>query len=251
VRAAALDDPALDVLHRVADEVGARLRATSEWALSGLREGQYAVDVAVDDIAVSILHDAGFAVLSEESGPSGDGDRVVVIDPLDGSTNASRGIPWYATSLCVVDDRGPAVALVVNQASGARLEAVRGEGAWIGPRRLQTSGAVGIDGAVVGIAGVPPGGRTAGWWQFRALGAAALDLGLVAAGSFDGWIDLSDHAHGVWDYGGAALLVGEAGGAIADGLGRDLVVLDHAARRAPVAAATPALLDVLLTYRNA
>ena len=44
-------------------------------------------------------------VLSEESGRTGvdDSDVVVVVDPLDGSTNAARGIPWFATSLCAVD----------------------------------------------------------------------------------------------------------------------------------------------------
>ncbi len=32
---------------------------------------------------------------------------MVVIDPVDGSTNASQGIPWFATSLCAVDAEGP------------------------------------------------------------------------------------------------------------------------------------------------
>src|SRR5687768_17115614 len=62
-RAPALDDPALDVFHHVADEVARRLGATSDWSFSGTRDGQYAVDVDVDRIAVSILLDAGFAVL--------------------------------------------------------------------------------------------------------------------------------------------------------------------------------------------
>jgi myo-inositol-1(or 4)-monophosphatase len=250
VRGADLDDPALDVLHRVADEVARRLAAAADWGFSGRRDGQYAVDVDVDEVAVSVLLDAGFAVLSEESGRSGDGERLVVVDPLDGSTNASRGIPWFATSLCVVDDDGPAVALVANQATSERLEAVRGEGAWIGERRLVASGRTTVADAVVGISGLPPGGRSAGWWQFRALGAAALDLGLVAAGSLDGWVDMSDHAHGVWDYLAAVLLCTEAGACVADAFGRDLVALDHADRRTPVAAATPELLDVLLGYRR-
>src|SRR6266508_5136709 len=130
-----LDNPDLSLLHRVASEVGGRLGTVTDWGESGVRPGQYLADVHVDEVAVNILLDAGFAVLSEESGRSGRGDRIVVLDPLDGSTNASRGIPWYATSMCVVDDDGPAVALVVNQASGERFGAVRGEGAWIGEQR--------------------------------------------------------------------------------------------------------------------
>jgi hypothetical protein len=46
------------------------------------------------------------------------------------------------------------------------------------------------------------------------------------------------------------LLCTEAGACIADALGRDLVALDHADRRTPVAAATPELLDLLLDYRR-
>jgi myo-inositol-1(or 4)-monophosphatase len=249
-RASALDDPALDVLHHVADEVARRLGSASDWAFSGARDGQYAVDVDVDRIAVSILLDAGFAVLSEESGRSGEGDRLVVVDPLDGSTNASRGIPWFATSLCVVDDAVPSVALVVNQATGERLEAARGRGAWIGERRLEASGRRTLETAVVGISGPPVGGRSAGWWQFRALGAAALDLGCVAAGRLDAWVDMNDEAHGSWDYLGGMLMCTEAGACVAEAFGRDLVALDHADRRTPVAAATPQLLDELLEYRR-
>src|SRR5262245_19560212 len=136
---AALDHRDLEVLRRVVDAVADRLATMDDWGFSGTRDGQYAADVAVDEVAVNLLLDAGFAVLSEESGRSGDGGRLVVVDPLDGSTNASRGIPWFATSLCVVDDDGPSVALVANQATGERLEAVRREGAWSAGRRLTTS----------------------------------------------------------------------------------------------------------------
>ena len=248
MRTGALDDPALDVLHRVADEVAQRLAATSEWGFSGRRDGQYSVDLDVDEGAVEILIEAGFAVLSEESGQSGDGDRVVVLDPLDGSTNASRGIPWFATSLCVVDDDGPAVALVANQATGERLAAVRGQGAWIGSRRLAASGATTLDGTVVGLNSLPD--EPWGWWQSRALGACALDLGLVAAGSLDAYIDLCTDLAGPWDYLGGVLLVRESGGAVADAFDRDLVALDHEDRRTPIAAATPKLLEELLGYRR-
>ncbi|WP_162941986.1 inositol monophosphatase family protein [Desertimonas flava] len=243
-------DPALTVLHRVADEVARRLGTITDWGMSGVRPGQYLADVAVDDVAVEMLLDAGFGVLSEESGRSGpERDRVVVIDPIDGSTNASRGVPWFATALCVVDDAGPAVALVVNQASGQRIEAVRGGGAWIGERRLVASGRRSLDGAVVGVNGRPP--ADPGWWQFRAFGASALDLALVAGGSLDGFIDFDVEAHGVWDFLASTLICTEAGAHVTDALGRELAVVDHDARRTPVAAATPELLDALVALRQA
>ena len=55
--------------------------------------------------------------------------NVLVLDPVDGSTNCARGIPYWAISLCALDADGPWVALVQHGATGARYSAVRGEGA--------------------------------------------------------------------------------------------------------------------------
>jgi fructose-1,6-bisphosphatase/inositol monophosphatase family enzyme len=81
------------------------------------------------------------------------------------------------------------------------------------------------------------------------MGASALDISAVASGSFDGFVDMSPDAHGVWDYVGALLVVQEAGGVVVDAFGRDLVVLDHDARRTPVAATNQSLLEELLYQR--
>ena len=231
-----MSDRALSLFHDVADAVAERLVSATDLGESGQRVGQYAIDLVVDEVAVRMLHDAGYAVLSEESGHSGPAGRgVVVVDPLDGSTNFSRGVPWYATALCLVDADGPAVALVANQASGERFAAVRGEGAWRGEvARLAPSACTAPGSAVVGISGTPTGHY--GWAQFRALGASALDLCLVAAGTLDAYVDMSRDAHGVWDYLAATLVCREAGAVVVDALGRELVALQHATRRTPAGA---------------
>jgi len=72
--------------------------------LSGDRATQYHLDVVADDVARRVLGGAGFRVVSEESGVSGEGEFTVVVDPIDGSTNCDRGVPFYATSLAVVRD---------------------------------------------------------------------------------------------------------------------------------------------------
>ena len=197
------------------------------WGPSGARVGQYALDVTADDAALAVLRRAGVGVLSEESGfnPSSTGE-VVVIDPIDGSTNASRGLPWFATSLCFVDDDGPAVALVVNQATGVRYSAERGAGAWCGERRLQPSGCSSLSDAIVAITAVPP--PDVGWAQFRALGACALDLCALADGVVDGYVDFGDESHGVWDYLGGWLICSEVGIEVVDAFDRPMVHLDHA-----------------------
>jgi myo-inositol-1(or 4)-monophosphatase len=225
------------------------LATTTEWGASGQRDGQYAVDLRADDACLAPLFEAGYRVLSEESGLRGPpGAPIVVVDPLDGSTNASRGIPWYATALCLVDHAGPAVACVANHATGQRTTALRGHGAEHAGRRLRTSGCVELSEAMVGVSGLPD--RHYGWAQFRALGAAAPDLCLVASGALDGWVDMSNDAHGVWDYLASVLICLEAGAAVGEVDDRDVVVLEHTARRTPVVAATPALLDALLAERR-
>lgn len=243
------DETLLDVLHEAASAVHAVLGGLDDWGLAGTRSGQYFSDLAADEVALAVLDRAGLGALSEESGlHHADRDVVVVIDPVDGSTNASRGLPWYATSLCAVDADGPRAALVVDQASGVRYEALRGGGARAGDRKLRPSGCERLGDALVGLSGFPS--RALGWKQYRALGAVALDLCAVADGRFDGYIDCSRDAHGVWDYLGALLICTEAGVPVADAFDRELAILDPAARRTPIAGATPALLAQIRSARR-
>jgi fructose-1,6-bisphosphatase/inositol monophosphatase family enzyme len=241
------DDVAL-VLDDVAAAVASALASLDEWGLAGTRPGQYRSDLAADAAALAVLDAAGFGAFSEESGLHDiDRDVVVVLDPLDGSTNASRGIPWFATSLCALDADGPLAALVVNLATGTRYHAVRGSGAWRDGVVIRPSTCTAVGDAIVALSGYPP--RPYGWRQYRALGASALDLCAVADGTFDAFVDCSDDAHGPWDYLGAALVLREAGGVMTDLHERELTVVDWSARRTPIAAGTHELHAVLHDLR--
>jgi fructose-1,6-bisphosphatase/inositol monophosphatase family enzyme len=243
------DDEILDVLSEVAAAVRGALDGLGDWGPAGTRPGQYRSDLVADAVALPILAAAGLGVLSEETGPHDtDRDVVVALDPVDGSTNASRGLPWFATSLCAVDAGGARVALVVNQATGERFEAIRGRGALRNGRPTGPTTCERLDDAVLGLTGYPP--ADLGWRQMRSLGAAALDLCAVACGHLDAYIDCSNHAHSPWDYLGGMLVCQEAGASIAEAAGRDLVTLGWKDRRVPVAAATPALLAQALAARS-
>jgi fructose-1,6-bisphosphatase/inositol monophosphatase family enzyme len=179
--------------------------------------------------------------MSEESGPfRTDREVVVVLDPVDGSTNAARGIPWYATSLCATDAQGLRASVVVNQASGVRFEALRNGGARKDGVPISSSGCRTLGEAIVGFSGYPP--RYLGWSQYRSLGAAALDLCAVAEGVLDGYAAVGGSQLGSWDYLGAMLVCTEAGAVVEESAGRPLITLEHDERRTPVAAATPDLL---------
>ncbi len=240
----------LELLGRAVDAVHEALSTIDDLRAMTGRPGQYALDLVADAAALDVLLPHGLGVLSEESGRHAPRDNIspltVVVDPVDGSTNASRGIPWYATSLCVLDEKGPWVAVVANQAGGERFDAVRGGGARRNGTPIEVGACASLADAMVGISGLPP--AQPGWSQFRALGAAALDMCAVACGRLDGYLDTSEGSHGAWDYLGGLLVCAEAGAVVADKGGRDLIVLDHAARRAPVAAANATLLDELMAW---
>jgi fructose-1,6-bisphosphatase/inositol monophosphatase family enzyme len=212
------------------------------------RPGQYALDLVADAAILEVLHAAPVAVVSEESGRSGpsDADVTVVVDPVDGSTNCAREIPYWGISLCALDADGPWCALVTNTATGERFTAVRGDGARSGDRVLHVSAVTRIQDAVVGVAGLPT--RAAPWKQYRSLGSAALALCDVAAGRIDAFLDVLDDQHYPWDYLGGLLIGREAGASVVDVHGRDLVVTDPEVRRQLLAAATPELLDELRAY---
>ena len=237
--AAVDDDRLLQVAHAAVDAVVAVLADHDEWGLSGARPGQYVSDVTADAAALAIFAAAGIAVLSEESGLQREDAVVAVLDPLDGSTNASRPLPWFATSVCVVEDETPRVAVVHDHTSGVRWDAVAGGGARVDGVSLPKREPVALDEAIVAINGLPS--RNPGWAQFRCYGAAALDLCAVADGRFDAFVDFDHEALGPWDYLGGMLVCREAGVEVVDAFGRELVAVDHTARRTPVAAIGPTL----------
>ena len=239
-------DHVLADLHAAADAVAAALDGHADWGPSGNRPDQYASDVVADEAVRGALLPLGYGLLSEESAvvEPGEGCPMVVVDPLDGSTNASRGISHYAASLCAVDDEGPLAAVVLNLALGTRYEAVRGGGARRDGVGLFRDDSPQLSEAIVGVSGLPA--SNPGWAQFRCLGAAALALCAVADGTLDAYVDCVVDAHGVWDYLGALLVCREAGVTVEDAKGRDLCVLDRAIRRTPVAAAGTTLHEALL-----
>ena len=244
---AVTDDELLAVVHEAVNAVVASFDGHDDWGLSGGRDGQYASDLVADSAALPVLQDAGLAVLSEESGRSGDAELVAVVDPLDGSTNASRPLPWFATSICVVEGDRPRVAVVHDHASGVRWDAIAGGGARVDGAALPRRASVSLDEAIVAINALPS--RNPGWGQFRCFGAAALDLCAVADGRFDAYVDFDVDALGPWDYLGGMLVCQEAGVEVADAFDRPLVTLDHAARRTPVAGTGEAFIALLAARR--
>jgi myo-inositol-1(or 4)-monophosphatase len=104
------------------------------------------IDEQAEDVVfaqLDALHAAGarFTAISEERGvvDYGADDVRVLIDPIDGSLNAKRGMSHYALSIAVAD--GPTMAdvafgFVYDFGPGEEWSARRGEGAWLDGRRI-------------------------------------------------------------------------------------------------------------------
>lgn len=170
------------------------------------------------------------AILGEEGGARGDAasEWRWVVDPLDGTTNYSQGLPVFCVSIAL-QYRGETVVGVVYAPYLRELfTAVRGGGAWCRrgdgePVRLHVSTKQRLDCSVVAtgfpydksenpdnnsdnVARILPHVR-----DLRRMGAAAYDLSCVAAAMLDGFWELNLHE---WDVCAASLLVIEAGGVV-------------------------------------
>ena len=92
-----------------------------------------AIDQAAEDAILARFRDLDVTIVSEEAGRLGAGSTLVVVDPIDGSLNAKRGIPFFSLSLAIADgERMQDVffAYVYDFGSGEEWTAVRGEGAF-------------------------------------------------------------------------------------------------------------------------
>ena len=231
-----------DALRECAQEIAAVVKSGDHDGYSGLRSTQYHLDIAADEVALRVLHGAGFRVVSEESGVSGEGEYTVVLDPIDGSTNCDHGVPFFATSLAVLRKEELVAALVVNQATGATYEAERGGGAHRDGETISPSGQVDIAKSIISFSGLPS--RRLGWAQYRSLGAASLEICLVADGSLDMFSVAARSGLHPWDYLGGLLMIEEAGAVSGEYDGEALVTSERVRRR-PFFAATPELLTFL------
>lgn len=174
----------------------------------------------------------GHAILGEEGGVMGtaDSDYRWVIDPLDGTTNFSQGLPLFSVSIALQYKGETIVGVVYAPYLGELFWATKDGGAWMKygggeAKRIHVSEKRTLATAVLAtgfpydknvnpdnnsdnVARIVPYVR-----DVRRLGSAAYDLSCIAAGLLDGYWELDLHE---WDVCAANLIVREAGGVICD-----------------------------------
>jgi myo-inositol-1(or 4)-monophosphatase len=179
-----------------------------------------AIDAAAERVILARFAGDDVRTVSEEAGAAGDGRWTVVVDPIDGSLNAKRGIPFFSISIAVADGNtmdDVVFGYVFDFGTREEWTAVRGEGARLNGGELTqlpkdeleilsfeatttsfvAEGAAGFDGVA---------------HRLRVMGSLAITLCHLAAGRVDGVVSLKP-ARSV-DIAAAQLLVRERGLAI-------------------------------------
>ncbi|HEX2413045.1 MAG TPA: inositol monophosphatase family protein, partial [Solirubrobacteraceae bacterium] len=211
-----------------------------------------AIDEAAEAAIVKrleALHADGheFRLVSEELGErsfGGDGTYVVV-DPIDGSMNAKRGIPYFSLSIAVADGAHMGdvhFGFVHDFGTGEEWRGLRGGGAWLGEQRLgdirpkEHIELLSVEATVAGAVADKAVAFAGFAHRLRIMGSLALSLCHLCAGRVDAVCSLKE-ARPV-DIAGAQLLLRECSLPIvyADAGPFDAAPLDTAAR-SPVAAA--------------
>jgi myo-inositol-1(or 4)-monophosphatase len=213
---------------------------------------QRAETAALDELRALSESGTRFSVLSEEAGlvDLGAPWPRVLLDPIDGSLNAKRGLPVVGLILAVLE--GPTLAdlelgYVANLASGQRWHAIRRGGAFCGGERITPMRAappprievVGTESPIRDLPEVEPLLRRAS--RLRLLGSVAISLVHAATGGLDLYV--SPTRMRIFDSAASSLIVQEAGGLVTDLEGRSLegLSVDLETRTAVLASAHPDL----------
>ncbi|MBT8507315.1 fructose-1,6-bisphosphatase [Methanomicrobiaceae archaeon CYW5] len=180
------------------------------------------IDKVAEDVIFEYLRENEICanVISEEAGrcemPSGEG--TVIVDPIDGTSNAIRGIPYYALSIAREVDGHLEEAFIRDLAHHETFTAIYGKGAWLDGSSIRVSETRNLEEATVSLYGrryhpeslMGLGKKIRRW---RLMGASALELAYVGAGRIDAFVDLRGSLR-ITDAAAGILICQESGGMV-------------------------------------
>lgn len=187
--------------------------------------------------------------LAEEGGGERCDDQIWVIDPIDGTANFVRGIPYFCVSIAYVVNQEIKIGVIYDPNHDQLFAAVAGKGATCNDQPMQVTRCQDLSRAIIALdigllTSVESGFKAVQYLMTqqsmtRHLGSAALALAHVADGRLDGY--WNSHLN-PWDVLAGQLLVQEAGGWSSDFLAEDGIKKGNS-----ILACTPALQEALQT----
>lgn len=187
-------------------------------------------DLASEAAILSVLRWSQMPVLAEESGGGDEAPRRWIVDPLDGTSNFIRHLPWFCVGIALAAGDDVELGVVYAPLTDELFVAERGVGTTLNGAPVRVSATDALRDACLftscdnGVCGVPPRiervARVASRVrELRSYNTAGLDLAYVAVGRSDGFWE---QGISPWDIAPGSLLVRAAGGETSDLGGRPL-----------------------------
>lgn len=226
------------------------------------------VDLAAEKAIVAVLkqYEISYTLISEESGVKEFGenprDLFITVDPIDGTTNLVRGLPFYASSIAV--SSAPVLSsvfagLVADLVDDVTYTSLKGKGAFRDGEKISSSKRSSLDDAVLGldlntykVKSIIPQlteliEKTR---HIRHFGANALELCYVADGSTDAFVDIRGKLRPT-DVAAGLLILEEAGGVVTTKTGEAFdVKLDPTEKIKFVASGNEQIHELILSLVN-
>jgi fructose-1,6-bisphosphatase/inositol monophosphatase family enzyme len=202
------------------------------------------IDKVAENVALNLLEKSEVKVnlLSEEIGfVDFGGEYVFVLDPVDGTRNAYRGIPFYSVSLAIGTSRISDIeyGIVKNIPTGDVFIAEKGHGVFLNRRPIRVCDVPSpqmLSSISLGKNHTPKAGSLSKKGNVRSLGSASLEMCMVARGALDYYFVGKDIMR-VIDIAASTLIVREAGGYVKTISGKDLDMEFNLTDRTSVVAA--------------
>ncbi|MCQ5340485.1 MAG: D-fructose 1,6-bisphosphatase [Candidatus Methanomethylicota archaeon] len=188
------------------------------------------IDLVAEEATISYLEKIGYEgrIISEEIGEKRFGNKdypIIILDPIDGTTNAIRGMIPYSISVAI--SNGPMLSdiyagVVLEIPSNRIFKAEKNKGAYLNEKRIHVSNITSLRNAIIGIDMKARGKNYCikevlplifSVKQIRILGSAALELCYVASGALDLYIDNRELLR-ITDIAAPYIIIKEAGGKI-------------------------------------
>ena len=220
----------LDVIANEADRMAMSYFRGGAMGAERKRDGTVVTqaDKRIEQMAIASVKSSGLPmdVVGEETsaevpkGPATNGRARMIIDPIDGTEEFTRGIPTFGTLLGIEEDAEIVAGMVSAPAleKGARWSAYRGEGAWRAGKRLHVSRVQNLSESMIFTTGTGPSKDAEARERMRRLADAARNsraMGgfwqhmLVAEGAIECAVDWISKP---WDLSPLGIIVEEAGG---------------------------------------
>lgn len=248
----------LDIAMGIAREAGALLMSYAESSnLEASPKGYLDVvteaDTETERLVVEKLREAfpdDAAVGEEGSNTTSKSGRIWYVDPLDGTFNFTKRLPYWCTSIGLVDDDEPQVGVIFDPLHDELFTAVRGSGSSMNGQRIGASEVrdplqatvqvtVNNDRQVVDRSIKDVDNLARDVTRLRNLGALALELCHLACGRLDAVLQRGSHP---WDYAASILIAQEAGATVSGAEGEPFSIFQSDA----LIASTPELHEALI-----